>query len=285
VSPRLRPWAVALLLPALLGTVTACATGEDDEMARPTRTVTATPSTTLPPLAPDTVPVGRGAVRPDDVVWAQGSRLHVDDRVFDLSPRRVEQLVVVPGGVFFVEEGRLWFTDLAMVRDTGLTDVTSIATDAQGDGLVVTRGQGEAREVDAWNAVTGQAVPSAEVQPATVADRLGRPAQVVVRGERSDVDPGAPQPARLGPGSFGIVGGDGEPLVAFAQRTRQRVDLDGVAGTGFELVRWTGGATFHGLATADGRAIGVLDCDLDRRECRTAGRVVRGEPVVFESGT
>ncbi len=133
---------MALLLPALLGTVTACATGEDDEMARPTRTVTATPSTTLPPLAPDTVPVGRGAVRPDDVVWAQGSRLHVDDRVFDLSPRRVEQLVVVPGGVFFVEEGRLWFTDLAMVRDTGLTDVTSIATDAQGDGLVVTRGAG-----------------------------------------------------------------------------------------------------------------------------------------------
>ena len=63
-----------------------CAAGTDDELApHPRRTSPRRPASRSP-LRPATMPVGQGDVAPADVVWAQGSVLHVGRRQVDLGP-------------------------------------------------------------------------------------------------------------------------------------------------------------------------------------------------------
>ena len=121
--------------------------------------------------------------------------------------------------------------------------------------------------------------------PPTVVDRLGTSVVVSVRSERSDVSPPPPASGRQGPGRFGLLGGDGEPLVAFLSTTKARVPLTGVPGDGFELLRWTSGSTFFGLARLDSEPRAVLRCDLAAQRCATLGRLAAGDSPVFESGT
>jgi len=275
-----------LLAAALVVLTSGCETGQDDEMASPTSTVTASPSA---PTAPTTVPVGQGRVSTSDAVWAQDSTLHVGTNQVDLSPRNIDSFVVVRGGVFLLDRGELLFTDLRRVRDTGLRDVTRVSTNRDGSAMrvEVTTGSGRV-DVHAYDARSGSSIPPGDAKPATVADRLGRPAQVVLRPERSDVSPVVPVPpvpARLGPGRYGVVGGDGEPLDAFDSTTRQRIALRGVVGNGFELVKWLNGVAFFGLALDDKRPVAALGCNLTSRDCITFGRVDAGRPLVFESGT
>lgn len=141
MTRRRRALLAAALLPAVLGLGAGCQLGQDDELARPTRTVTASPSPEAAP-APQQVPVGAGPVSASDVVWGDGQRLHVGRRSVDLSPASIEQLVAVPGGVYVLSDGELWFTDLQRLRGTGLTDVTRVALSGDGEQLLVTTGSG-----------------------------------------------------------------------------------------------------------------------------------------------
>ena len=130
---RLGHRSATLVVAAVLVLTTGCELGQDDEMVPPTRTVTASPSPDTT-VAPQTMPVGQGDVSPTDVVWAQGNVLHVGRRSVDLSPVGIDAFVVVPGGVFVLHMGELWFTDLSRLRGTGLTNVTALGVTADAQG-------------------------------------------------------------------------------------------------------------------------------------------------------
>jgi hypothetical protein len=250
-----RSLAPMLLVLAVL-VLTGCrVTSQDDETTAPTPSP---PSSSPRQPLPTTLPVGHGNVGPDDVVWAQGGVLHVGSRQWDLTPLSVESLVVVPGGVFFLSGGQLWLTDLVRARATGVNGATRLVSTADASAVRVT--VGDPATTRAWDAATGRKMPVKDA-------------------------PEAPAANRRGPGAFGILGGDGEPLRAFRASTRQRVPLGGVVGDGFELARWTSGTAFYGLALDKGRPAAVIGCDLTAGTCTTSGRVVTGQPVVFESGT
>ena len=171
MTARRRALLVAALLPAVVGLCAGCTIGQDDEMARPTRTVTASPSPKAA-TAPERIPVGNGAVSPRDVVWGDGAALHVGRRSVDLSPASIDQLVVVPGGVYVLSGDELWFTDLQRLKGTGLTAVSGITPSDDGKQLLVTD-TGTGREVvHAYDVGTGKRVdvtstpsPSAEPTP------------------------------------------------------------------------------------------------------------------------
>ncbi len=157
-----RPGAVlaTLLLSALLLLATGCQLGTDDEMEPPTRTVTASPSPEVTAV-PATVPVGRGVVSASDVVWAQGSRLHVGNRSVDLSPVAIDAFVSVPGGVYVLQQGELWYTDLTRLKGTGVTGVTDLGVTADGSRVLVTVATSGAGSAYAFDTATGRAVSSA----------------------------------------------------------------------------------------------------------------------------
>ena len=146
------------MVAALLLVTTGCEIGTDDEMApAPTKTITATPSQSVAP-APATIPVGQGKVSPTDSVWADGGVLHVGRKQVDLSPIEIEAFVVVPGGVFLLSQGELWFTDLTKVKGTGQTDVTGVRTNADGTVLeVVDMRSGEPLS-QGYDTATGRAI-------------------------------------------------------------------------------------------------------------------------------
>ncbi len=143
-------------------------------MVRPTRTVTAAPSPATTAV-PRTVPVGEGAVSSRDVVWAQGTVLHVDRREIDLSPVGIEAFVVVPGGVFVVNSGELWFTDLARLRGTGLTGVTGLGVTSDGSRILVTGEQSGAVARYAFDTGSGRAVSSDGLAVVSEDERLRGP--------------------------------------------------------------------------------------------------------------
>ena len=251
----------ALTLVLLL--VTGCAlagcrvTTQDDETSPPTPRVTTSSPTPRAQSLPTTVPVGHGDVGPQDVVWAQVSTLHVGAHQWDLAPLRVESFAVVPGGVFFLSGRELWFTDLVKARATGVTGVTRLVTTANGSAMRVTAGNPSTSR--AWDATTG----------------------------RTTGWPGTPDPpitSRRGPGSFSLLGSDGDPLRVHRVGAQHPLRLAGVVGDGFRLVRWTSGTRFYGLALAGGRPSVVLGCDLAAHTCVSSGRVAPDHPVVFDSG-
>ena len=74
-----------------------------------------------------------------------------------------------------------------------------------------------------------------------------------------------PVDVRLGPGGYGVVGGDGGGLVVIDATTRKRIPLTGVVGTGFKLVRWQDGIAFFGVALGeDGKPLAVMSCNLSK---------------------
>ena len=278
-----RPLAPALLLVAGLALAGCRVTSQDDETTAPSPSASPSSSSPVQPL-PTTLPVGHGDVGPDDVVWAQASTLHVGERQWDLAPLTIDSFVSVPGGVFFLSGGTLWLTDLVKVGGTGVTGATSVATTADSSAVLVTTGRPPA--VHAWSAITGKPLRPGQARPATPEDRLGIPGEIALQLEGNKVNESPqPAPARRGPGLYGILGVAGEPLVAFHAPSASQVPLRGVPGDGFELVRWTSGTTFYGLALEKGRPSAVVGCDLTAGTCTTRGRVVPGQPLVFESGT
>jgi hypothetical protein len=182
--------------------------------------------------------------------------------------------------------GELWFTDLSRARATGLTDVARVSTTPDADALRVELSTGSDAEY-AYDLDTGEAMTPAKAVPATDADLRGPEKMVVLHpGRPGPDDPVTPVKALIGPGSFGfgIVGGNGEPLVVFDTVTRERIPLAGVAGSGFKLVRWQGASDFFGLAVGeDEKPLAVQRCSLDSRRCTTVGKPDPGSTPVFES--
>jgi hypothetical protein len=247
----------ALACVALASLLAGCTIGgPDDETAPPpTRTVTASPSASLPP-APATIPVGHGDVGPSDTVWAQGSVLHVGRRAVDLSPTDVGAMVVVPGGVFVLAEGELWFTDLTRIRGTGQTDVTGVTVSEDADRLVVVDTRAGKPLAQGYDTATGRAV-------------------------RGDVDTLPPAEVVNGPGRFRVQNSSRSArVVDSAGRTLQVAGLPEV----LEVGAWTSDSTFLGLAGPEGGERSVVRCDLTKRRCATAGRAQGTDRVVFGTG-
>jgi len=128
---RLGPVLAGVLLAVTGLLLSACGT-PDDETSRPTRTTTAAPE--LPADLP-TLPVGDGKVAPGDPVHPQGTNLVVKGRKIRLAPLRADKVAVVRGGVFFLNDGELWFTDLDQARSTGFDDVTGLVASEDGSRI------------------------------------------------------------------------------------------------------------------------------------------------------
>jgi hypothetical protein len=202
--------------------------------------------------------------------------LHFGTRQVDVAPLRIDSFVVVPGGVFFVSQSELWFTDLSRVRATGLMGVTRVSTTRDADALRVDLATGS-DAVYAYDLSTGESIPSAQAVPATDADLRGTPKRLVL-------PPGGAVEVRRGPGHFGLVGGDGGQLVAYDAVTRERLSLKGVVGSGFKLVRWQDENRFFGVALGeDGNPLAVMSCNLSKRSCTRVGEPDPDRSLVFES--
>ena len=266
--------------------------GSDDETSpvRPTGTVTVAPRPTgsvATAGVPDRIPRATGSLRPDgrdEVVWVEGSVLHVGTRSWDLAPRSVEAFVPVRGAVFFLDAGRLWTTDTRVVRDTGVggpdLPATDLVTDRDGRHVRVTV-SGRQR---AWDVRTGRAVPPASVVPVRVRDLLGEPADLRVRPLRDNAPADPAAPVRLGPGGdrgYGLVVSATRPLDPFRTGSRRRVQPSGVVGDGFELARWTGPGRLWGVALSDGSPLAVLSCDLAVGRCRSLGSLTGGGDLLL----
>jgi hypothetical protein len=228
MTHRLRTALLAILSPALLLLVSGCEPGQDDEMVPPTRTVTASPSPDVTAV-PDTVPTGRGVVAPDVVVWASGNTLHVGRRSVDLAPVGLDGFVAVPGGVYVVRDGRLWFTDLTRLKDTGITGVTRLGATADASRILVDVATPGAGATYAFDAVTGSAVSPDGLTPVTAAERLRGP------DRRGVVVPlGFRLAGWAGPRTFyGTAGAAGRPtsVVGCDLRTRSCDRVGTAAGT------------------------------------------------------
>lgn len=126
-----------LLAPALVLLVlqvgVACERGPDDEMVVPEVTRTAAPET--PQRLPD-LPVGRAGLESTDRVEVGGAVIRVGRRTIDVSPMRVDAHVVTPGGIYFVNRGELWFTDLARITPTAFMKVRGLELTPDGEHLV-----------------------------------------------------------------------------------------------------------------------------------------------------
>jgi hypothetical protein len=233
-----------------------CDVGTDDELApSPTRTITATPSQSVAP-APATIPVGDGDVSPADVVWGQGSVLHVGRQRVDLAPIAVEALVTVQGGVFVLAEAELWFTDLKRVRGTGQTSVTGVRISADAELLAVIDTRSGHPLEQGYDTRTGKAV-------------------------RGKVDTRTPQQLRQGPGRFEVRAGAGGTSV-IETGTGREVRVAGLPPT-FRVGGWSGDSVFYGIATR-GTDRSVVSCDLVRHRCTGQGAVQGSAPVVFPTG-
>jgi hypothetical protein len=139
--------ALALLASALVGLLSGCTISKDEEMQpRAPRTSLRTQQAAPQRALPERIPVAAGAAGfgPGSRSWARGSLLSVAGRRVDVTPLRVDAWVVVPGGVYFLDGHKLWFTDLSRIRDTGLDDVVRLAATPDG-GRVVVRFDGPAR--------------------------------------------------------------------------------------------------------------------------------------------
>jgi hypothetical protein len=217
---------VGLLAAALVVVAAGCETTTDDEMVpRPRKTVTrSTSPSPSPSAAPASVPVGDGKISPDDVVWAQGSELHVGRRSVDLSPAGVESFVVVPGGVYVLFNGELWFTDLTRLRGTGLTDLTSLGATADRSRILVSGADGEATTSFAYDARTGESVSSDEVEAASAVELLGDVSGIEVTRKRFSGAPADFEPVGRAGGSrvYGLAREGGEPVAVVSCDLRRR---------------------------------------------------------------
>lgn len=282
VAPLRRPLRSSLgatLLATTLLLAGGCATGTDDELApKPTRTITSSPSQSLAP-APATVPVGSGAVSPADVVWGQGTVLHVGRRAVDLAPVEIDAFVVVRGGVFVLGGGELWFTDLHRLRGTAQTRVTDVRVTASADRIEVVDDRAGHPLTQAYDTRTGTAV-SGRIAARTKADRLGSPVGVRLGDRLTLGEPGTGLPGRQGPGRYGVATTRAGAPMPFDAQGPSRVPLSGLPAR-FELAGWSGPEVFYGLDLTGGRVRAVVSCDLEQSRCTRVAPVQGSDPVVL----
>lgn len=238
------------LLVAVLA-LSGCERGEDDELApRRTPTPSATPSPTLRP--PAEVPTGGADLSATDVVWAQGSTLHLGARDVDL-PVTVERVVATPTGAYVLARGELWSVDLRRAEGTRLPRVERVGLSRDGGALLVDLSGDRVRR--AYDVATGRL-------------RAGPAPAPVTRAEQ-----------RRGPGEYAVeTAADGSPEVTAADGSP--VDVAGLPDR-FTPEAWPTGSTVVGVATAaDGSS--VVRCRLDgAARCTTLGDVTDDQDVVF----
>jgi hypothetical protein len=269
---RLRSGAVAALVVVLATGVAGCEVGtQDDELDAPRRTVTATASPSPSPVA--SVPAAEGPVAADDVVWSQGSRLHVGRRTVDVAPLTVDAFVVVSGAVYLLSSGELWFTDLSRVRPTGLTGLSGLDLSADGSLLRATTSTGTAL---VFRTTDGKRVAAPGYRPAPATDRLGTRVRLSVPGVGTLT-------ARRGPGRFAAGLDPSGATVVVDTVTGDRVPLRGATPLGLVLGGWVGASTFYGAAGPAGTG-SVVSCDAVRRTCTDLGRTTGTDPVLFGAG-
>ncbi len=257
--------------------VAGCAVGaEDDEMATPRRTVTASPAPATTAV-PRVLPVGEGPVSTRSVVWSQGSELHVDGRSVDVSPLGIDAFVVVPGGIYLLDGAELRFTDLTRVRGTGLTGVTGLDVAADRSRVRVTTTLTGTESAYTYETRGGRLVDSGDYRPESETDRLGT--RVTLRVVGTGV-----LAARKGPGRYAVAIGEQGTPVAVDTVTRRRIPLRGAVPTGLRLAGWAGAKTFYGTSEGS-RATSVVSCDVVRRVCTNRGRTTGPEPVLFGNGS
>lgn len=282
----------------------ACETVPDDELVQPTvtRTVPPTPPADLPGL-----PTGDAGIAPDDVVWAQGSALHVGPRTVDLAPLRIESFVVVVGGVFFVSDSELWFTDLQRARATPFKAVGDLAVSRDGGRLAfIDLGHGpqdaegtRLAAVMAYDTRTGASLLASydgmgDPLEDDLEDRYRASAPRVLGFDDGDLLVQGLEGAQLHDlpeGGAAPGGGAAPPAVP----VEGEVELDlpeGAIGPGlglrgypadFSEGRWLDEDRVAGLGTYDGvRA--VVTCDLARRACTRSPARLEAGPVLFGDG-
>ncbi len=263
----------------LVALTSGCELSEDDEMAqRPKRTVTKSAA----PAAPTKVPIGQGSVSPAAVVWAQDSTLHFGARQVDVSPLNIDSFVVVPGGVYFLSRGELWFTDLSRARGTGIMGVKRLSTTRDGGALRVEVGTGSGpAKVYAYDLETGASMPADQAVPATDADLRGARKRIVLRSTINDgASSETPVDVRLGTGGYAVVGGDGGGLVVVDATTQKAGPADGRRGDRLQArpVAEPGRVLRHGHGRR-GEAAGHDELQPEQPQLQDLGRG-RSRPLV-----
>lgn len=166
MTRRLLASALALLV---LQLGAACERAPDDEMVVPEVTQTAAPET--PKRLPD-LPVGNAGLKPTDHVSVGGTVIQAGGRVIDVSPMRVDAHVVTPGGIYFVNGGELWFTDLTRLTPTPFKQVRGLELTSGGERIVfvdlehgAVGEDGRPRELEVhYRASSGKALDAAYVE-------------------------------------------------------------------------------------------------------------------------
>lgn len=120
--------ALALLAAALSG----CSSITDDEMVRPSVTETAAPR---PPVHLPHLPMARAVLPEGAKVVVTGTVVSAAGRVVDIAPMRMDQHVATTGGIYFVNGGELWFTDLSRIVPTPFHKVRDLGLSKDGKRL------------------------------------------------------------------------------------------------------------------------------------------------------
>ena len=281
-------WRRSVVLGAVIGLIATGCGAVDDELAprpRTTVTITQAPTSTASPV-PSEVPVGNARLPLDAPAWATAGRLQIGQRSVEVSPRSIDAFVVARGGVYFLDGSELWFTDLRMVRATGLTGVSGLAVDATRSQVRVTVSGRDGPTTHVFDTRAGGVLDGLE--PANPPyHRQGRRVQVSLTGAKVDLTPAAGaalRDASLGPGRYGLLGVERRALQPFVAATGRLFSLR-PAITGFRLGGWTSGSEFFGATYVGGVPDAVVECDLVRRSCTPVGVVPDGLPVVFDTGS
>lgn len=124
-----RSLVTALALVAVLasGLLMGCERAPDDEMVVPSVTETAAPR---PPTDLPGLPVGKADLPAATKVQVSGTVVTAGGRVFDITPMHLDEHVVAPGGIYFLNDGELWFTDLVRVVPTQFMHVRDLTLSA-----------------------------------------------------------------------------------------------------------------------------------------------------------
>lgn len=308
------------MLAVLALLLSGCFNGPDDELDRPTKDVTVTPSgvATVVPTLPRNPAVAR-----DTVVWGQGSSLDVGRRIVHVSPLHVDRLAVTSGGVYVLSGARLWSVSDSTARDSGFGQVTALTVSPDRRYLALVdrvHGVKDAKgtplaAIVVYDTTTGKAVvdssvgmgdPSrddlAQLYAASMISLRGFTGGAVLASTPGGtyaypLDGGKPQ--RVAAGTLGetvLTRPDGGVAVALGMTGGRVVVRD--ASTGRDVVMkgmpaylrfggWLGADTFYGVgrsSTAAKAAQSIVRCDLKSRACTVvvpSSQVARTPAVVL----
>lgn len=255
----MRPLVALLSAGALVASLTACTTATDDELEpvqTPTVTVTKDPVQALP----EQLGLSSDVDFDGEVVWADGSQLHVGERTIDVAPLVPEDVVVLDQGLVVLADSRVWFVAGRSGQGLPLPLTSSLGLSADGSQLVL-----DVEDRD---------------EPVAYDTSGTRVAEGSVAALRS------PRRTTRGPGEYAVLAGGAGVRVVDAVGSMvpvQRLPDD------LSVRGWTGPRTFFGVGRlpdtdyVDG-ATSVVSCTLgEQARCRALGstRTADADDLVF----